>query len=46
VFAVRCREGFFDENVAQRRELFGERLVVLIFFRMKPGIFQTKNVAV
>ena len=43
---MRRRESVIDKDVAERRELFGEVLVVLFLAGMEAGIFQTKNVAV
>ena len=40
------REGVIDENVAERRELFGKAQVVLFFLAVKARILQTENVAV
>ena len=44
--AVRGGESIIDENVAQRRHLFGEVQVVLFFAGMEAGVFQQKNLAV
>ena len=46
MFAMRRRERVVDEDVAERRELLRELLVVLFFAGMKARVFETENVAV
>ena len=43
---MRDRERVVDKQIAQRCELFGERLIVFFFLGMEAGVFQAQNIAV